>query len=249
MIRSLWLTSAFACVAAACATATPGSRPHDMSVAHHDQAAAAESATAQQHAAQYDPSATATRERCASGYPGSVSSDFDLDAICWTAVTNPTAVHQQQAEEHRHHAADHRKASAALREAEARACIGVAPDDQDMSPFEHVEDIVSVEPVQMNTPQAAAGVVVTFRPIRGMTVARLQHLVDCHLARNASLGHVVPEMPSCPLVPKGAQASVDSAGGRLVVTVTAADPAAARDIVARAARLRPSDASATLPTR
>ena len=69
---------------------------------------------------------------------------MDLDT-CWTSVSNPTAEHLREAEEHRRHAADHRASSVALRDAEARACVGITPDDRDMSPFEHVEDIATVD--------------------------------------------------------------------------------------------------------
>lgn len=33
----------------------------------------------------------------------------------------------------------------------------------------------------------------------------LERAISCHLARNAALGHEVPAMPDCPLVPRGAR--------------------------------------------
>lgn len=62
-------------------------------------------------------------------------------------------------------------------------------------------------------------------------------IVDCHLARNAALGHDVPEMPDCPLVPKGASARVQESAGGLRVEVRSDDLSAAADILARARRL------------
>jgi hypothetical protein len=46
-----------------------------------------------------------------------------------------------------------------------------------------------------------------------MTAEWLQRLTDCHIARNAALGHVAPAMPDCPLVPMGVTARVTSTGG------------------------------------
>jgi hypothetical protein len=67
----------------------------------------------------------------------------------------------------------------------------------------------------------------------------LQREIDCHLARNAVLGHDLPEMPDCPLVPKGAEARVRAAENGFVVEVRSDDPAAVAGIVARAERLQP----------
>jgi hypothetical protein len=150
-------------------------------------------------------------------------------------------------------AADHRAASAALREAEERACVGVSPDDRDMSPFERVEDIASVEPLIERTgtskapSQRTAGAVVTFRATSGMTAEWLQRVVDCHLARNASLGHTVPEMPISPLVPNSASARVTSTGNGFAVAIHSDDSSTAQEILSRAQRLRPSPVSSAAP--
>jgi hypothetical protein len=114
-----------------------------------------------------------------------------------------------------------------------------------MSPFEHVEDIATVEPLTESSGTAevpskrTTGAVVTFRAVPGMTAQWLQRVVDCHLARNASLGHVVPEMPNCPLVPNGIQARVTSGKNGFVVAIQSDDPATAREILTRAERLQP----------
>ncbi len=70
-----------------------------------------------------------------------------------------------------------------------------------------------------------------------MTTEWVQRVVDCHVARNASLGHIVPEMPNCPLVVKGAQARVTSTGNGFAVEIRSSDPAGAQEILARAQRL------------
>lgn len=146
---------------------------------------------------------------------------------------------------HRKHAADHRVASEALRNAEARACARLSPDDRDMSPFAHTEDIVKVQRLTVgdlagdtaSSIERTVGATVTFRAVRGMTAEWLQALVDCHLARNAALGHVVPSMPDCPLVPRGVTAQVESTGSGFAVELRADDRATASEVLARAERL------------
>ena len=236
----------------ACATATPGANPHDMSAAAHEGEGETHGALAQQHAGQYRPDAGVERLRCtpSGGRPGPYGSAVLAEPICWTSVDNPTAAHLDEAEKHRRHAADHRAASAALREAEARACGGVSEADRDMSPFEHREDIVRVAPLALPEADARArtpaerllGAVVKFRAVPGLTAEWLQRIVDCHLARNAALGHVVPEMPDCPLVPRGVAARVLPAADGFAVEVRASDPAGAREALARAQRLTPQPA-------
>ena len=165
-------------------------------------------------------------------------------ATCWISVSNPTAERLSEAEHHRQYAADHRAASAALGAAEAGACAGLGPDDRDASPFTHVEDIAAVQPLIEHAGTSKApthrrvGAVIVFRAIPGMTVQWLQRLVDCHLARNASVRNVVPEMPDCPLVPSGVQARVSSRRKGFAVAIRSADAATAREILARAERLR-----------
>ena len=230
MHRSAWSTSILCVIAAACAS-TPGGRAHDMSAAQHDREARAHARAAAIEQDRYDPNITEKRTRC----PRLTG--------CWTSVRNPTAEHRRAAEEHRRHAADHRAASAALRGAEARACIGIDDADRDASPFEHVEDIASVAPLTeyvgtgSKAPRVRTGAVVVFRAVPAMTAEWLQRVVDCHLARNAALGHAVPEMPTCPLVPRGVTARVSSTGNGFAVAIRSDDAATAREILARAERL------------
>ena len=152
--------------------------------------------------------------------------------------------HLAVAEQHRKMAADHRAASQALRDAEARACAGISEADRDMSPFEHREDIASVERLVVTIGPAKvqykrrAGAVVTFRATPGMSAPWLQRLVDCHLARNAALGHVVPEMPTCPLVPKDVSATVTATQSGFAVSITSDDDATVDEIIRRAESLR-----------
>ncbi len=227
-----------ATVLAACAS-TPNANPSDMSAAQHQASANDHARLADTHAAQYSADASVGVQNC------------DDRGGCWTSTTNATDAHQGEARKHRKMAADHRAASQALRDAEARACVGLADDNRDMSPFGHREDIASVEPLVENVPSGKAqfakttGAVITFRARPGMTAQWLQRIVDCHLARNAALGHDVPEMPYCPLVPKNVTARVTSTDTGFAVAVRSDDPDAATEILKRArALLNPNGASA-----
>jgi hypothetical protein len=222
-----------ACISAlvlGCA-ADPGTKPHDMSQAQHEAMAKNEEKAADTHADQHDPSAAAKSTQCA-GKGG-----------CWTSASNPTAQHADDAKRHRELAQKHRAASTALADAETRACSGVPEEDRDMSPFHHREDIESVSPL-VEEVKSGKGVVkkeigatIVFRAVPGLTAEWLQRVVDCHLARAAAMGHDMPEMSYCPLVPKGAKAKVASAGNGFAVNVSAEDSATIAEIKTRAASL------------
>jgi hypothetical protein len=216
----------------ACAS-TPGAQPKDMSVAGHEQAAASQDTLAGQHAAQYDPNAQTKEQQC-----GARSG-------CWTSISNPTKQHLADAEMHRKMAADHRAASQSLRDAEARACVGLSDGDRDMSPFDHREDIRDVQPAYLHNVSGKGGpadqltgAVVTFRAVPGMTPEWLERVVECHIARNNALGNNLPEMPNCPLVPKGVSATVRSAGDGFAVRIEAQDATTASEVLRRAQALR-----------
>lgn len=232
MTRSFFLTL----LLAACAARNPGARPHDMAVAEHEATASTHDAEADAAAANYDPNAQETHRRCGGG-KGSHP--------CWTVVTNPTDAWLAEAEKHRKMAAEHRAASEALRTAEEAACAGLDEDERAISPFEWAAaDIASVEPYSVNRggkqpDDHLVGAVVTVRAVEGLTTEWLQRVSDCHLARNAAVGHDMPEMPDCPLVPKGAAVNVTSTGTGFAVAIRSEDDAAAADILARARRLTP----------
>ncbi len=244
MIRSSYWAALLGPALVACATATPGAKPHDSGAAGHEGDAETHEAKAAAHDAQFDASASTNRERCRSRLDRVAQGGGGFAEVCWTSVTNPTAAHLKMAAEHRQHAADHRAASAALRDAETRACAGVGPDDRDISPFDRTEDIASIEVLKDRSgsdkqpSERIVGATVTFRVTPGLNAEGLQRIVDCHLARNAALGHTVPEMPNCLLVPNGARAQVAAAASGIAVTVRSDAPDAAKDIVARAERLR-----------
>jgi hypothetical protein len=226
-LSSVLLAPLSAVVVLACACA-PAVDPHSMSTASHERSARKEDAEAKKDQAQFDPDATVDSPRC---------SRLMLGSACWTSFSNPTEDHLRMADEHRHHAAEHRKASAVLRDAEAKSCAGVSDDDRDQSPFHHADDVLRVDVIG-GSGKPETGVVVLFRAVPGMSEAGLQKVVDCHLARNAALGFVVPEMGSCPLVTKGARAKVAKTTEGFAVTIDADAPDAQKDIVARGRSLK-----------
>lgn len=220
--------------------ADPGTQPHDMSTAQHEAMAKNEESAAAGHAEQHDPGATKAAEVC-SGRGG-----------CWTSTSNPTAQHADDAKHHRELAAQHRAAAAALTDAEKSACAGISDEDRDMSPFYHRDDIQSesvlTEPINpgKGATQKEVGATVVFRAVPGMTAEWLQHVVDCHLARAAAVGHDMPEMNYCPLMPKGVKAKVTSAGNGFAVNLSADDAATVAEIKKRAEALAPGGRAAAI---
>jgi len=232
-------TAAFAVgvVALGACASTPGAKPADMSLAQHEQAAAAHEAEATPHAAAYDPNAKQAKATC--------SARGATQGPCWTSESNPTAEHQADAEQHRKMAADHRAGASSLRAAEATSCSGLAEADRDESPFDRTQDITAVAPATAMLPVGAksqksqtVGATVTFRAVPGMTAEWLQRIVDCHIARSNAMGNVMPEMPTCPLVPKGVSAKVTSSGSGFNVTIQSTDPAGAQEVTRRAQALK-----------
>lgn len=208
-----------------------------MSAAQH--AAMADRAkTAELHGAQYDPNASKEVRGCTSNARVSRAG-----GACWTSASNPTQDHLDEAKKHGKMAADHRAASQALRDAEVRSCVGISDSDRDTSPFEHREDVASVEPLVVGTGGARGqtprteGATITFRAVPGMTAQWLQRVVDCHLARNAAVGQDAPEMTSCPLALKGASARVTGTDTGFAVAVRSDDSSTAQEILRRARAL------------
>lgn len=196
-----------------------------MSVTGHETAAGAEHATAEEHAARYDPGAREPIQRCYKGV-----------AVCWSSTRNPTEQHLADAAKHRELAQKHRAAAQALRDAEASTCAGIGEADRDTSPFYHREDIVSVDKIERQVQGRASelrGARAVFRAVPGLTAEWLQRAVDCHRARAAAMGFEMEGMEYCPLVLKGADARVSSTANGLGVEVTADDAAIAEEIERR----------------
>jgi hypothetical protein len=220
----------------ACAGATP---PPHLSAAQYDARAAREQRQAETERQQFEPNAVLHEEHCPSVH-GGIDGDA-MDLACWTADYNPTEAHLAEAERHRQAAARYRALSQALRDAEATACAGLSDHDRDTSPFVHTEDIVDVEPLYIPTGADASerkGAVFTFRALPGMTTQGLQRAMSCHIARNDAMGHVVPEMDMCPLVPPNVKAIVRPTAAGFAVEVSSEDRASVAEILRRADALQ-----------
>lgn len=231
-------TSSLACklggslvVLAACGGG-PNPPPVHPSAAQYEAAAAREEGEAKEHEKQYKPEASVKKEHCPPIREGTGSD------MCWTADENPTARHLAEAEQHRKSAAKFRAESQVMRDTEAKACAGLSEHDRDTSPFAHTEDIVNIQPLDVSTKKGAGlvreGVVFTFRPVPGMTLDLLQRVVGCHLARNDAMGHKVPDMDYCPLVPPNVQASVKQTSVGFDVEVSSGDKPSIAEIQRRA---------------
>lgn len=213
-----------------------------MSASNHEAEAQGHDKTADEHAAAYDPNAT-KRHRCGAG---DASSKFAPSEPCWTSETNPTAEHLKEAEAHRKMAADHRAAMMVLRDAEVKSCSGISDADRDESPFSHRADIVTVTQLETPSPnpktstKLVSGASVTVRAVAGLTKEYLQSMVNCHLARNASMGFAMPEMAWCPLAAKGATANVESTNGSFRVDIKGDNEQTGLEIWKRAHALVPS---------
>jgi len=165
--------------------------------------------------------------------------------ICWSAPRGSADAERDRvrATQLRHAAVEHRRVSTALRDAEATACAGIAEADIVESPFAHRDDIVAVDLVEGPAPPdglpRVLGARVRFHRIEKLSPEWLQHVIDCHIARDDALGHDVPEMSYDPLVPRGARATVIGVPHGYIVEIVSDDPEGAREILRRAMALRP----------
>jgi hypothetical protein len=199
---------------AGCASTRSG----PMTAAEHESAARQEAARAD-----------SAMQRAEAACPGYESQDACYRY--WTSFHNPTQKDFVNARRHRELAEKHREVSEALREAEARACVGVPPAERDISPFLHLEDIVAVEPLEVTRRgDSLSGVRVVFRPLPNMTADWLQHVVDCHLARNAVTGYQDESKDSCPLQVRNVTALVHPVPAGLAVDIQPENAVASREV-------------------
>jgi hypothetical protein len=221
-----------------CASTSAGNG--EMSARDHEAAAAAEKAEAREHADRYDPRAV----RYVDLYPEPLAGcDPAVAGTCsphWSMTKNPTEYELSQAAAHLAQAKKHREAARALRDAEGKACSQIAFRDRDLSPLLRQRDIVSVEEIGHSGGRgplgAPAGAAIVFAAVSGLTADILQHIADCHLARNAALGFEQVDYND-PLNVHGASAKVRTIDGRIVIEVTSTDAGAALEILRRARAL------------
>jgi hypothetical protein len=230
-VSSLVLAAVASCAAVACAPAV---------------------AVRSGHTSSRDERATAARKDRELGVlerqkpePGEATCRAEVEGvptpICWTSELSTARVFDVKVDARYLAAAERRRTSQALRDVEATACDGISVADRVESPFAHREDILDVEEIRLPGREGAVvvGARVQFRGVPGLTAQELQRVVDCHIARDSVLGHDVPEMSYCPLVPVGARATVKSGTGSYFVEVVSDDDRGARDIAQRAMALWP----------
>jgi hypothetical protein len=211
---------------------------HEMTAAEHDRAAAKEEALATSRKDLFRPRAGLSLGSCDRSV-ASAEADRAVAASypCLSASANPTAKYLAEAKRHRADAAAHRAASQVLREAEARACAGIADEDRELSPLEHCEDIVAIEPlyrkVSGHVGQRLAGATVFFRVLGG-SGAWLSRVVGCHMARNAVLGVDPHEAPQCPLELKDVTAQVLQTWDGVALEIRSDSSEVAEEILRRA---------------
>lgn len=214
----------------------PGTQPYAQGAEQHRAAAKLEAARLERHKELYDPNAKQFVKRC----DPTLKNTYPETPICWIETVNPTAVHLKEVEEHRTRAVEHRRAARELRAVEERACTGVADYDRDMSPFAHRQDILGVSPLEEADPSTKqrrlTGATILFRKVPHLTGDELQQIVNCHLARNATIGHDVAaaEMAHCPLTQRGARATVRTLDNGFAVDVRADEAPTAEAIWRRA---------------
>jgi hypothetical protein len=226
---------------AACGATPTTTAIQHPSAAEYDAKAAREEAAARADREKYDPNAHDYLEHCTNNHSDTTA--------CWTADFNPTGRHLKEADEHRRAAARYRALSQVLRDVEATQCTGLTEHDRDMSPFAHVEDIINIEPLDVPAGKSLRreGAAFTFRPMPGMNAAWMEKVVRCHLARNDAMGHAVPHMDYCPLVPPNVDARVRDSSMGIVVEVSSGNPATVTEILRRAELLQEMRSRIELP--
>ena len=182
------------------------------------------------------PSALSTYEPPAQSEPRmgalerqAARADQDATPIAWSSVSLEDTGRVRVA---RRFGMQRRAGSAEIRAAEEQACSGLAETDRDASPFVHRADIVAVDPIEH-------GARVRFRHVDGLSADWLDHLVECHLARDEVIGPDGPDTKDSPLAVEGAHVHVGADGTGYFVEVRSDDASAASEIARRAQALRP----------
>lgn len=218
----------------------PGTLPEEASAAGHQAAADREEARLLQHEKLYDPNAKQSVSRCdpehAEKHPGA--------PVCWVEAINPTAIHLAEMNVHRTRAAYHRKAARDLRAAEEGACAGVAAAWRNRSPLSQRGDVLGVGPLENSAGETKGkprlvGATILLRRIDGLSADQLQRVLNCQVARSATIGYgpATTEADSSPLNERGAHVAVREWSSGFAVNIRADDPFAAQAILLRAQRL------------
>jgi hypothetical protein len=135
---------------------------------------------------------------------------------------------------------------------EPEACAALTGRDKEVLehlPRESIEDVHKLmeapfpipfrtERVSDTEPTVLRGVTIIVRPVQGLTVERLQRLVQCGLMRSAAADPTQPT--DWPRTPPGTTPYVYSGGDKFIVDLRSRDPAAADTMWRTAQQLKPS---------
>jgi hypothetical protein len=144
--------------------------------------------------------------------------------VCWPIERwSPQEIFDETtAEDDRDAAQEHGRVSLALRQAELSACAGV--DERDLAPGE----VMDAQVIQ--GPDGVVGARMRFHDLRRLSVDDLHRSLDCRVARDDALGHESPQLGYCPLVPRGASATVTTVPHGYMLEVRSATPSTAQEI-------------------
>jgi len=200
---------------AGCATTAPGSKPDDMSAKMHRATADRLNARAEEHEAQYDPNAQATRI----GTRSTGGARSEADFIDYETTYNPTEGHLAKAHELHGHAEQHRHAAATLEAFEEAECGNFSKKVRVACPLMNVVE---------RTETIDGGVRVFLK--EGIDVKIAASHMQCHYALGRKNGRDV--MPGCPLYLKDLTIEVS---GDHTVDITATNATTIEQVKTRAA--------------
>ncbi len=155
---------------------------------------------------------------------------------CWAGEAATVERARRHAAELRTDARYHRIKAREMVLAERRWCASLPAAELDHTPFDHREDLQSVE-AELEGDQVR-GARIRFKPVRGLSAEWLTRTLACHQALAAAEGYDATHLSACPSAVEHAQTRVlESSSHGLEVVIRSDDPAAALIIYARAEAL------------
>ncbi len=158
-----------------------------------------------------------------------------LAAPCWAGERSAIRRDREAAERQRAEARDHRRTARAMLVAERKWCAGLPASELEHTPFDHREDLASVQAELEG--DKLRGARVRFRKVPGLSADWLRQTIACHQAMSAMHGYDPTNLSHDPSVVSGVQTTVIEGPNGLEVVMRAADPAAALVVYARAEAL------------
>lgn len=205
---------------------------HNDEIERHEREARAHENRPPEHAETQGGAPVECIDQPLAGVPSSGGKPIRIMRPCFTTHANPAHDHEGHTQVHRRAAEEHRSQLSAMLRAERDACAGLGRDEVSHSPFYHREDIASVEPILENG--VVRGARVTFKPVKGLSVAWLEKSTGCHLARAAVMGFSTTFQSYCPLMLESVTAKAAATPAGLVVEIRAKKDDMAAAVLGRA---------------